>query len=171
MGSSVKTRNRLLTTAKRYNSELCMNWLLKSLHFSSVSWANFQQAPQPSTSANTHRNSNRSEPTNPASASFSVLADDFELYSFHLYGSYWEFPSERRYREGEKDVLTELEEMTRAVIAGNCEQKRGPFWLLGKINVGDYAYKTVSLPKLPIPLFGDGAMRRLFYRKRFAANE
>ena len=93
------------------------------------------------------------KPSNPASASFSVLADDFELYSFHLHGSYWEFPWERRYRKGEKDVLTELEEMTRAVIAGNCEQKRGPFWLLGKINVGDYTYKTANLPKLPIPPF------------------
>lgn len=93
------------------------------------------------------------KPTNPASASFSVLANDFELYSFHLYGSYWEFPYERRYRKGEKDILTELEEMARAVITGNCEQKRGPFWLLGKISVNDYTYKTTNLPKLPIPPF------------------
>ena len=54
------------------------------------------------------------KPTNPASASFSVLADDFELYSFHLYGSHWEFPWERRYPKGEEDILTEIEEMTRA---------------------------------------------------------
>lgn len=93
------------------------------------------------------------KPTNPASASFSVLADDFELYSFHLHESYWEFPWERRYRKGEKDILTELEEIARAVIAGNCQQRRGLFSLVGTIHVSDYTYKMTNLPKLPIPPF------------------
>jgi hypothetical protein len=94
------------------------------------------------------------KPTNPASANFGVHADDFELYSFGLGPrSQWEFPWERRYRKGEKDILTEIEEMARAVIAGNCEQRRGPFWLVGKIHVGDYTYRVTDLPMFPIPPF------------------
>jgi len=93
-------------------------------------------------------------PTNPASANFGVHADDFELYSFGFgRRSQWEFPWERRYRKGEKDVLTEIEEMARAVIAGNCEQRRGPFWLIGKIQVGDYTYRVTDIPMIPIPPF------------------
>lgn len=94
------------------------------------------------------------KPTNPGSASFGVHADDFEVYSFGLGpGSQWEFPWERRYREGEKDILTEIEEMARAVMAGNCEQRRAPFWLIGKIHVGEYTYKMTNVPMLPIPPF------------------
>jgi hypothetical protein len=93
------------------------------------------------------------KPANPASAKFGVLADDFDLYNFGIGRSQWEFPWERRYRKGEKDILTEIEEMARAVIAGNCEQRRGPFWLSCKIRVGDYAYKMTDLPMLPIPPF------------------
>ncbi len=94
------------------------------------------------------------KPTNPVSASFNVLADDFELYTFAFAPrAYWEFPWERRYRKGEKDVLTEIEEMARAVIAGKCEQKRGPFWLISRIHVDDYTYKVTSMPMLPIPPF------------------
>jgi hypothetical protein len=94
------------------------------------------------------------KPTNPASSNFGVHADDFELYSFGFGPrSQWEFPWERRYRKGEKDILTEIEEMARAVIAGNCEQRRGPFSLVGKIRVGDYTYKVRDLPMFPIPPF------------------
>jgi hypothetical protein len=94
------------------------------------------------------------KPTNPASADFGVHADDFELFSFGFGPrSQWEFPWERRYRNGEKDILTEIEEMSRAIIAGNCELKRGPFWLTGKIHVGDYTYKVTDLPMFPIPPF------------------
>jgi hypothetical protein len=93
------------------------------------------------------------KPANPASVDFGVLADDFELYSLGIDRSWWDFPWERRYRNGEKDILTEVTEMARAVIAGNCEQTRGPFWLVGKIHVGEYTYKVTTLPKLPIPPF------------------
>ena len=94
------------------------------------------------------------KPTNPASAKFGVHADNFELYGFGFGPrSQWEFPWERRYRKGEKDILTEIEEMARAVIAGNCEQRRGPFWLVGKIRVGDYTYKVTNLPMFPIMPF------------------
>jgi hypothetical protein len=94
------------------------------------------------------------KPANPASARFGVHADDFELYSFGFARrSQWEFPYERRYRKGEKDVLIEIEEMARAVIAGDCEQKKGLFWVVSKIHVGDYTCKLLNLPMLPIPPF------------------
>ncbi len=92
------------------------------------------------------------KPTNPASADFGVHADDFELYSFGFGPrSQWEFPWERRYRNDEKDILAEVEEMARAVIAGNCELRRGLFWLTAKIHVGDYTYRVTDLPMFGIP--------------------
>ena len=92
------------------------------------------------------------KPANPASADFRVHADEFELCSFGFGPrSQWEFPWERRYRKGEKDVVTEIEEMARAVIAGNCELKRGLFWLTAKIHVGDYTYKVTDVPMFGIP--------------------
>ena len=100
------------------------------------------------------------KPTNPACANFDVLTDDFEPYSFGIGRSRWSLRWERRgfrweprYRKGEKDILTEIEEMARAVIAGNCEQRRGPFWLIGKIHVGGYTYKMMDLAILPISPF------------------
>lgn len=94
------------------------------------------------------------KPTNPASARFGVHADDFEIYSFGVgRRAQWEFPWERRYRKGEKDILVEIEEMARAVIAGNCEQRKGPFWVTSKIHVGQYTYRVLDLPMLPIPPF------------------
>ena len=99
-------------------------------------------------------------PANPACANFDVLTDDFEPYSFGIGQSRWSLRWERRgfrwersNRKGEKDVLTEIEEMARAVIAGNCEQRGGPFWLISKIHVGDYTYKKMDLAVLPISPF------------------
>ncbi len=58
---------------------------------------------------------------NPAAADFGVYLDDFDVYSFSFgQRSYWDFPYQRRYRNDEKGVLTDIEEMSRAVIAGNC---------------------------------------------------
>lgn len=94
------------------------------------------------------------KPTNPASANFGVHADETQLFSFGFGPrSQWEFPWERRYCEGEKDILTEIEEMSRAVIAGQCELKRRPFSLVGEIHVGDYTYRVTDMPMLPIPPF------------------
>lgn len=94
------------------------------------------------------------KPTNPASANFGVLADEVQLYSFGFGPiSQWEFPWERRYRKDEKDELTEIEGMSRAVIAGRCELTRGPFWMTGKIYVGDYTYRMTDLAMLPFPPF------------------
>ena len=93
-------------------------------------------------------------PTNPASVDFGVIADEAKLYSFGFGAmSQWEFPWERRYRKGEKDEIIEVEEMSRAIMAGRCELRRGPFWITGKIYVGDYTYRMTDLPMLPIPPF------------------
>ena len=67
---------------------------------------------------------------------------------------YWEFPYERRYRAGEKDVHTEIEEMARAVVAGNCEQERRRFSVIGRINVDDYTYAVKDIPKFCKPPIG-----------------
>jgi hypothetical protein len=93
-------------------------------------------------------------PNNPASSNFRVLADETQVYVFGFGPrSNWEFPWERRYRRGEKDVLTEIEEMSRAVIAGDCDLTRGPFWLTARIHVAEYTYKVTDLPMFPIPPF------------------
>jgi len=97
------------------------------------------------------------KPTNPACANFDVLTNDIEPYSFGIGQLRWSFRWERRgfrweprYRT-EKDILIEIEAMARAVIAGNCEQRRGPFWLICKIHVGDYTYRLMDWPIFGIP--------------------
>jgi hypothetical protein len=100
------------------------------------------------------RDRRRVEPYQPRGCPFWVHGDDAEVYSFSFgVRSQWEFPHERRYRKGEKDILTEIEEMSRAVIAGRCKERRGWFSLNGSISVGDYTYKITNLPMLPIPPF------------------
>jgi hypothetical protein len=48
------------------------------------------------------------EPTNPAAACFRVHCDEFEAYSVSFgKWSQWEFPYERRYRNGKKDTFAE----------------------------------------------------------------
>jgi hypothetical protein len=95
------------------------------------------------------------KPANPRAADFGVHCDDFEIYSFSFGRlSQWEFPYERRYRNNEKDVVSEIEEMCRAVIAGNCEERRGWFSMRGRIYVGDYTYNVTNLPIFPKPPFG-----------------
>jgi hypothetical protein len=92
------------------------------------------------------------KPTNGTAASFWVHCDDSDVYSFGCgLQSQWEFPFERRYRKGEKDVMGEIEEMSRAIIKGKCGEKRGWFSLKGWISVGDYTYRVTNLPKFPIP--------------------
>ena len=94
-------------------------------------------------------------PSDSAAASFSVFADDASVYTF-CFGlrSYWEFPYERRYRYDEKSVIAEIEEMSRAVMAGNCEEIRGLVSVAGRIHVGDYTYKTITIPVLRLRRFG-----------------
>jgi hypothetical protein len=93
-------------------------------------------------------------PTNPASAFISVHVEhglDIVDLTFGL--ATWEFPYERRYRNGEKDIITEIEEMSRAIIAGNCEVRRRPFWATSRIRVGEYTYGVSDLPIFSFPPF------------------
>ena len=93
-------------------------------------------------------------PANPSAADFGVVFDEYDVYSVGFELHQWEFPYERRYRKGEKDVLAEIEEMARAVIAGNCEYERRRFSLTGRIYVGDYTYGVWDFPKFYKPPFG-----------------
>lgn len=94
-------------------------------------------------------------PANPACAAFSVHVEDgHDLIDLGFGRATWEFPYERRYRNGEKDIITEIEEMARAVIAGNCEVRRRLFWTTSCIHVNEYTYGVSDLPVFSIPPFG-----------------
>lgn len=94
-------------------------------------------------------------PANPACADFGVHTEDrSDLVDVSFGLATWEFPYERRYRNGEKDIITEIEEMARAVVAGDCEVRRRPFWATSCIHVGEYTYRVLDLPRFPIPPFG-----------------
>ena len=94
-------------------------------------------------------------PANAESADFGVHCDESDVFSFSFGKvSGWEWPYERRYRYDEKDTLAEVEEMSRAVIAGNCEEVRRWFSRTGRIFVEGYTYTMTDLPKIPRPPFG-----------------
>ena len=97
-------------------------------------------------------------PANPHSASFGVHVDDEGIgyldFSCGRIGT-WELPQEGRNRKASAEqLLREVEQMSRAVIAGKCDETRGLFSLTSKIHVDGYTYKVVGLPMLPIPPFG-----------------
>ena len=49
-------------------------------------------------------------------------------FSFRERGGTWELPLEGRYKNADNpQLLAEVEEMCRAVIAGNCNKSRAPF--------------------------------------------
>lgn len=93
-------------------------------------------------------------PADPPAAEFGVVYDEAGIYSVGFDLHQWEFPQERRYRKGEKNVLSEIEEMARAVLAGKCEQERHRLSIVGRIKVGDYTYAVTDLPKFCKPPFG-----------------
>jgi hypothetical protein len=93
-------------------------------------------------------------PKNPAAAEFGAVLYGSNVHSVGFDIHDWEFPYERRYRKGEKDVLAEIQEMARAVVAGNCEQERRRFSITGRIHVGDYTYAVTDMPKFCKPPFG-----------------
>ncbi len=97
-------------------------------------------------------------PANRHSASIGVHVDDEGVgyldFSFGRIGT-WELPQEgRNQKAGAEQLLLEVEQMSRAVIAGKCEETRGLFSLTSRIHVDGYTYKVVDLPMLPIPPFG-----------------
>jgi len=89
------------------------------------------------------------KPTNRAAADLGVHCDESHVFSFGFGPAQWELPHERRYRHDEKDILTEIEEMSRAVIAGDCEVSGRRFSLTGRIYVGDYTYEVRELHWFP----------------------
>jgi hypothetical protein len=94
-------------------------------------------------------------PANPESADFGVHCDESDFFSFSFGKvSGWEWPYERRYQYDEKDTFAEVEEMSRAIVAGNCEEVRRWFSRTGRIFVEGYTYKMTDLPKFPRPPFG-----------------
>jgi hypothetical protein len=97
-------------------------------------------------------------PSNQKSASFGVHVDDHGLgyldFSFGRIGV-WELPQEgRNHNAGVEQLVLEVEQMSRAVIGGKCDETRGLFSLTSRIYVEEYTYKVVDLPMLPIPPFG-----------------
>jgi hypothetical protein len=93
-------------------------------------------------------------PTNRDSASYGVHVDDDGIdyldFSVGRIGT-WELPQEGRNRKASAEqLLLEIEQMSRAIIAGKCEETRGPFWLTSKIYADGYTYKMVDMPMLPI---------------------
>ncbi len=67
----------------------------------------------------------------------------------------WELPMEGRNRKATPEqLLLEVEQMARAVMAGKCDETRGLFSLVSCIHVDDYTYTVTDLPMLPIPPFG-----------------
>jgi len=94
-------------------------------------------------------------PASRDSASFGVHVDDGGIgyldFFFGRIGT-WELPDEGRYRKASAEqLLLEVEQMSRAVIAGKCEETRGLFWLTSKIYTDGYTYKMVDMPMLCIP--------------------
>ena len=96
-------------------------------------------------------------PANQQSASFGVHLDDGVKdvdFSFGRIGT-WELPQEGRNREaGPEQLIQEVEQMARAVIAGKCDETRGLFSLTSRVYVEGHTYRVVDLPMLPIPPFG-----------------
>jgi hypothetical protein len=94
-------------------------------------------------------------PTNSDAASIEVHVDDgadHVDFSFGERGGTWELPLESRYKNADNpQLLSEVEEMCRAVIAGNCNKSRGAFWLTSRLDVDGYTYKLTDLPMFRIP--------------------
>jgi hypothetical protein len=88
-------------------------------------------------------------PTNPAAASVVAHAvNGFGIvdFSFGEYPPTWELPFEGRNTKANKnELLQEVEEMCQAVIAGNCEHKRGLLSIRGSIQVGSWPYRVTNL--------------------------
>jgi hypothetical protein len=89
------------------------------------------------------------KPQNPASAAVVLHAESGLAvvdFSFGEYGPTWELPMEGDNPEADKkEVLQEINEMCRAVVAGNCKHSRGFLSISGTIHVGERPYKTTDL--------------------------
>jgi len=91
-------------------------------------------------------------PANSEAADFSVhLEEGLDLVDFSFGHGTWELPFEGRYSNGKKDNLAEVEEMARAIIAGNCDVKRVLFWVTSRIHVEGFTYGVNDLPVFSAP--------------------
>ena len=96
-------------------------------------------------------------PTNHESASFGVHVDDGAHLVDFSFGriATWELPHEGRNRKPSSgQLLLEVEQMSKAVIAGKCEETRKLFYVTSRIYVEGHTYTVVDMPMLPIPPFG-----------------
>jgi hypothetical protein len=96
-------------------------------------------------------------PSNDESASFGVHVEDgLDLVDFSFGRiATWELPYEgRNRRPSAGQLLLEVEQMSRAVIAGKCEETRKLFYVTSRIYVDGHTYTMVDMPMLPIPPFG-----------------
>ena len=88
------------------------------------------------------------KPANPAATSIGAYAEnglDMIYFSFGDYGPTWELPIEGYSRNaGKEELLREVEDMSRAVIAGNCEYSRGLLSIRGRIQVDDCPYRVTD---------------------------
>src|ERR1700737_3728612 len=79
-------------------------------------------------------------PRNPAAASITSHTEkglDLVDFSFGDYEPTWELPLEgSNPKANKKELLQEVEQMCRAVIAGNCHHRRGLFSVSGIIELG-----------------------------------
>ncbi len=86
------------------------------------------------------------KPTNPAAASVTAHAENgFSQIdvSFGKHVPTWELPFfGRSPNPGKKELLQEVEQFCRAVIAGHCEHTRGVLSVVGKIDIGGESYKV-----------------------------
>lgn len=88
------------------------------------------------------------KPANPAAASIGAYAEnglDMIYFSFGDYGPTWELPIEGYNCDASKEeLLREVEDMSRAVMAGNCEHSRGLLSIRGSIQVGGRPYRVTD---------------------------
>jgi hypothetical protein len=95
-------------------------------------------------------------PQNPAAASVIAHTENglgLVDFNFGEYGPTWELPIEGyNSKANKRELLQEVEDMCRAVIAGNCEHRRGLFSIRGNIQVSNHLYRmTDMLVFRPVP--------------------
>ncbi len=90
------------------------------------------------------------KPQNQASAAVVAHAENGHGvvdFSFGEYGPTWELPIEGDNPEAnKKELLQEIREMCRAVVAGNCKHKRGFLSITGSIQACGRAYRVGPVP-------------------------
>ena len=86
------------------------------------------------------------QPTNPSSACVVTHAErglPLVDFSFGKYSPTWELPAEGYTRDATKaELLLEVEQMCKAVIAGRCEHRRGFLSVSGEVRVGNRSYRA-----------------------------